>query len=194
MAIGPRQIGNGMLDIRSALDNYDPYDGNPRPEDCGLIAWTADPRYVTSSTTMSQNILHLNTIRVRPGTIYNVVYGIATAGTAVTTALIGLYDYNGNLLGQCADQSTNWASTGRFFAPLNAAVVIDTPQKLYVGVNGTFTTSASIMRGTGNPIQFGGQQAAPYWVGDINPATGLPASFNPRNMQQGLQTYWWGLC
>lgn len=83
------------------------------PPDSGLLAASSDPQYIPGGNLLSGGVIQLIQLQFpRGGTVANLLYGVQTAGTALTSGQcwIGLYNSAGTLISNAVDQTTNFGS------------------------------------------------------------------------------------
>lgn len=99
--------------------------------DHGLLTWTQDPATLNGGYTLATGQIYLSKVKItsRSTVVSNILYGVTTAGTALTAGqcFVGLYDSSGNRLAISADQSTVMNSLGA------KTVALTAPQTLAVG-------------------------------------------------------------
>jgi hypothetical protein len=162
-----------------------------RPQDIGLMGWTANP--ATGTTTASYppaqyaGRLLFWTFRVPvAGNISNINYSIDVVGAGMSNTYLGIYSMAGSLLASCAtDQSANFASVNAHEAALSSLLAV-TPGLYRVGlVIGAMSTSPAFMATGGANAGFFtnlGMTVANYMAGQsgaLNAFTALPSSFTP---------------
>ncbi|MFC8490717.1 hypothetical protein ACFUJU_07905 [Streptomyces sp. NPDC057235] len=125
------------------------------PGDQTLLAWTFDPATnITAQTALTSGQLYMVRLPIRTAaTISTVVVPVGTAGSSLTAgqSLVGLYDQTGTLLGQSADQSASWTSTGVKNVSLTSPVSVSAGYYV-VAIMSTGTTPPSIFRGSNASI------------------------------------------
>lgn len=162
--------------------------GAALPSEVGLVGWTASPEDGGNATTaaLTSGTLILASFWLRnTSTISNVILHVTTAGATLTSGqcLIGIYNSSGTLIGQTADQSGVWTSTGVKTAALTSAISNAAPGKYYVAI---------LAVGTTPPAFRAGASVATWWNGNGALAganlrcftngtalTALPASITP---------------
>lgn len=86
------------------------------PADHGLLAWNYDPIFQTGSTALTSGTMTTAKIRIASQmTVGKIVLHVNTAGSTLTSgqSFAALYNDAGTVkIGQTADQSAAWASTG----------------------------------------------------------------------------------
>jgi hypothetical protein len=162
-----------------------------RPQDIGLMGWTANP--ATGTTTASYppagyaGRLLFWTFRVPvAGNISNINYSIDVVGAGISNTYLGIYSMAGSLLASCAtDQSANFASVNAHEAALSSLLAV-TPGLYRVGlVIGAMSTGPAFMATGGANAAFFtnlGMTVANYmagYSGALNAFTALPSSFTP---------------
>jgi hypothetical protein len=165
------------------------------PSDHGFVAWTADPILATATFGPPSGCQTQAAVKVSSNaTLTQVAVTISTAGTNLTAGrnLIGLYNSAGSLVGQTADQSAAWASTGNKTASWTSAVTV-TPGTYYpVILVGTTGVSPVFTAYAGGPVASNGRSANGYRGGFLTgSATTLPATkFVPGSTGNPI---WFGL-
>ena len=162
-----------------------------RPQDIGLMGWTANPATGTTTTTYTPagyaGRLLFWTFRVPvAGNISNINYSIDVVGAGISNAYLGIYSMAGSLLASCAtDQSANLASVNAHAAALSSLLAV-TPGLYRVGlVIGAMSTGPAFMATGGANAAFFtnlGMTVANYmagYSGALNAFTALPSSFTP---------------
>ena len=162
-----------------------------RPQDIGLMGWTANPATGTTTTTYTPagyaGRLLFWTFRVPvAGNISNINYSIDVVGAGISNAYLGIYSMAGSLLASCAtDQSANLASVNAHAAALSSLLAV-TPGLYRVGlVIGAMSTGPAFMATGGANAAFFtnlGMTVANYMAGQsgaLNAFTALPSSFTP---------------
>ncbi|MGJ5804342.1 right-handed parallel beta-helix repeat-containing protein [Streptomyces europaeiscabiei] len=127
--------------------------GGPRnwtPTDQGLIGWSLDITSAQATSILSTaGVMFLARIPIAADTtISNVYLDVATAGVGLTSAGVAVYQGT-TLIGQSADQSTAFQSTGTKTIALTGAPLSITAGYIYVGVWANGTTLPTFIRGTG---------------------------------------------
>ncbi len=118
----------------------------------------------TGSATVSGTIYYCS-LWLDAMTVTNCHMLVSTAGVAVTTSKMGLYNKDAVLLGASADQGTDWQSTGVKTAALATPVVITTSDLYYVALIAIATTTQpSLLRNTAQAVAAGvvGTGKRPY--------------------------------
>jgi hypothetical protein len=112
-AIGaPAVVGTGLHYARNDHDHGLPALDYNAMQYNDLLGWTFDPAAMTLYTyTYSAAHLTLERIPLPASiTVTNILILGANAGVSLTNSFVGLYQSNGTILGQSADQSTAWES------------------------------------------------------------------------------------
>jgi hypothetical protein len=128
-----------------------PSGNNASPQDQNLLAWSYDPVMQTGNSTPPAGVLTLIKVPVyRACAVTNILLEVAAAGSGLTSGenWAGLYTADGALIGQTADQSSEWESSG-----LNTAALAGGPYYLsqgwvYVAILTNGTTSPAFGRAT----------------------------------------------
>ena len=122
-----------------------------QPQDMNMKAWTQDPAGCGSvGSASTSGVMYLSRVLLRnAGTVSNLYYTVATAGSGLTAGQnwCGLYDSTGTKLAEGPDQSTVMTSLG-------TKTVAITPQALaagsyYIALLTNGTTPPQFMRGNG---------------------------------------------
>lgn len=127
------------------LEGYSPETANQR----GLLSWNGNPVMFANSSAPATGVLQMIKLNIPfAGTVSNILITVITNGSSLTSNqnFAGLYNSSGTLLGQTADQSTNWTSGNLKTMPLTSAVNV-TPGDYYVGLLANGTTAPSLLRG-----------------------------------------------
>lgn len=120
------------------------------PQDHALTHWTFSPATNMVGSTITSGTVSMSKLWVRqPVTISVVGVGITAIGAALVAGqnFLGLYDSAGNRLGQTADQTASWGTTGYKQAALTAPVPL-TAGYYYVATLTNAGTSPSFARGS----------------------------------------------
>lgn len=163
--------------------------GDWTPEDNGMIAWTMDPYVASSSRAVTNGSVQLHMLSIKkPATITNILMSRSVAGTSMTAGqnFAGLYDINGTLLGQTADQSANWAvGTTPLTMPLVSQVPVQ-PGKYWIGLlansTGTLPTFLGGPAGAGAHYNLGTTATTRRLALFGSGLTSLPSSITPSSM------------
>lgn len=175
--------------------------GAPQPADQNLISWAFDPAVATGNTGTASGVLSLVRVPVRDAaTVTNVILGVATAGVGLTAAqnFAGLYSPAGTLVGQTADQTTAWGSTGMKTTALTAPAAV-TPGMWWVGILTNAATSSPAFARAGAGAVTGissiGLAATAARFGSYGTTqTALPASLTLASITIATNgTFWAGL-
>jgi hypothetical protein len=175
---------------------------NPALQYNDLLGWTFDPAAMTLAYTYLAAHLTLERIPLPASiTVTNIlILGGGTAGVSLTNSFVGLYQSNGTILGQSADQSTAWESA---YSSAPIALVggpyVCTPLAAndflwvayYVGIAVTMPSFYS----AGIEAAFPAMTAARTRFGKMSLAnTATLPSITPANIQgmagQGVQPVW----
>lgn len=149
-----------------------PAAGAFQPSDAGLLGAPFDPLFATSNNIQpASGFIYLSKIWVPTTiTIANLLLYISVAGSGLTAAqnLAGIYDSNGNLVAQTADQATPW-STGGVGLKTMALTAQGAFNLTLTGGNGVFFWAAVLSVGTTRP-KIAGVSSATY----VQPGRGGP--------------------
>jgi len=168
---------------------------SPQPSDFGLVAWAYDPVIAAgASNAQSNGVITAVRLRVPAGVITNIILGINSAGTSMTSGqnFAGLYSGDGQtLLSATADQSANWAATS-FAAVTMALTAAQTVAAGYVYVawyaNGTGSNPKWQWNAASNFINATlGNSTARFAHGGSGATTALPASLT---LTTNGDSYW----
>lgn len=171
--------------------------GNMLPSDYGLIAWTMDPSEAANTQVLTNNTIHMAKIKILSSTIVsNICIPVATAGATLTAGqnFAGIYDAGGTLLGETADQSAVWTSTGNKIMPLTAAFTA-IPGYYYIALLSNGTTPPAIVRenntsaGTDQVINFN-LTADTARSATAGTGIALPASITMSSRTMTAQSWW----
>lgn len=170
------------------------------PFDYGLVAWTYDPVTASSTLNIPVGILQMCRVNIKTAaTISTLGVGVNTAATNFTTGnLLGLYDQSGTLLGQTAEQATNWGTTGWRPDSLLTPVDID-PGNYYLAVLANYSTGTALnlIRGSnlgagpeGQLVNLGLSNAEARFATFGSGLTALPATID-MSTRAANRTAWW---
>jgi len=120
------------------------------PGDQSLAGWSFDPVLaVNTSILPSAGVMHMARVAIPNGaTITNILMDVTTAGAGLTSSGAAIYQ-NGVLLGQTADQSTNWTTTNTKTMPLSGGPITAASGYIYIAVWANGTTLPTLARATG---------------------------------------------
>jgi hypothetical protein len=147
IAIGSAAWGTPL---NAALANLDRVQESTA-SDHGLINWNWNPGPNMVATAITSGTVFMVKVWIRqPVTVDSVAVGIGTVGAALVAGqnFAGLYDAGGNRLGQTADQTAAWGTTGGKDMALTAPVVITTPGAYYVAILSNAGTTPAFARGS----------------------------------------------
>jgi hypothetical protein len=147
IAIGSLNWGGPLNAALAEIDSAQTT--NPRDHD--LIQWQFDLASNMVATAITSGTVNMSKLWIRqPVTITNVCVAIGTVGAALVAGqnFAGLYDQAGTRLGQTADQTANWGTTGSKQMALTAPVAIATPGAYYVAVLSNAGTTPAFARGS----------------------------------------------
>lgn len=91
----------------------------PQPSDSGALGWVTDPMStVGTANVMAAATIYVSKVPFPQGGAFSIV-DYAVVGAAVGAAgsahnFVSVYDSNGNVLAQSADQAANWTSIGPY--------------------------------------------------------------------------------
>jgi len=141
------------------------------PADSGLIAWNYDPCITNggSQVLATAGQLYVMAMKVAAGTsVTNIYLDLTVVGSGITHGFAGLWQgAGGALLGQTADQATNWNSGSTNSAaamPISGGPVAVTAGVVYVGVWFTGTTGPTFYKAAAqNFVNVGLSAPASRW-------------------------------
>ena len=185
--------------IQAGLLQYplsDVNNANFNQSDHGLLTWTQDPATLNGGYTLATGQIYLSKVKItsRSTVVSNILYGVTTAGTALTAGqcFVGLYDSSGNRLAVSADQSGVMNTTG----PKTAALTV--AQTLAVG--SYYVAFLAVGTGTLPSVAGGGGVSSTINAGltvgtsrFLNTATGntsLPATITLSSQSQNTASRW----
>lgn len=109
---------DGPVSVEYTYDSNAPGYGPLIPSDHGFTAWSVPLGYLSTASIISgEGVVagRLRATRIKRfpgGTITNLYVAVTTAGATLSNCFASLHGADGARLGQTADQSTPWASTG----------------------------------------------------------------------------------
>ncbi len=123
---------------------------NWAPSDQALVSWSYDPTIANASSILpAAGVMYMARLPIAAATtVTNIIIDVTTAGAGLTSAGAAIYQ-NGLLLGQTADQSSNWATTNSKTMALSGGAVSVSAGYLYVTVWANGTTLPTLARGVG---------------------------------------------
>lgn len=123
---------------------------NWAPSDQALISWAYDPTIANATSILpAAGVMYMARLPITAAiNISNIMLDITTAGAGLTTAGAAIYQ-NGLLVGQTADQSTNWITTNSKTMPLSGGPVAVTAGYVYIAIWANGTTLPTLARGVG---------------------------------------------
>jgi hypothetical protein len=136
--------------LNTALANLDRVQES-KAADQGLINWNFSPGTNLVATTITSGTVSMVKVWLRqPVTVNTVAIGIGTVGAGLVAGqnFAGLYDSGGNRLGQTADQTAAWGTTGGKNMSLTAPVAITAPGAYYVAILSNAGTTPAFVRGS----------------------------------------------
>lgn len=182
-------LNNALDDLQAQITDNHATDqsGGWQPADQGLIAWTLEPGVASGSTGPTSGQMALARVAVRrASTITNINVGItaAIASGVAGQNFMGIYSSGGALLGQTADLTTAWGSTG----PASHALTAQLPVAAgyyWIAMLSNATTTPTVSRGsagssatTNTGTTSSTRRFATYGSG----LTALPSSITPSSM------------
>lgn len=168
------------------------------PADHNLITWAFDPgTSITSgpasgtSPNIAGTVNLIELIIPSAATVTNIIMMLSTAGATLTAGqcFAALYDSSGNLLGQTADQATNWTTTGTKTMALTTPVAVSAG-KVYVAVWANGTTLPLFGRGDNNSVVNAGLSSATARFATANTGVTTTAP-NPLGAKTISSTAYW---
>jgi hypothetical protein len=168
----------------------------PPEQWAGLKAATLDPRICQNATALSAGVVQLLEVFVPESFRCSKVHVAisTTAGVGLSNSFAGIYDDQGNLIGQSADQSSNWQSTGAKEANLVSPVDLQGGRRYYVALLvGAATTQPTFTR-AGNLASTNAGAPAPFRSATSGSGlTALPTSIALAGVSASVQAMWAGL-
>jgi hypothetical protein len=171
---------------------------SPRPTnplDQGLVAWSLEPSFATTSATsgLTSGTLYVSWMRaLKSAQIANLWLALTKGDTTTWTSgqnFLGLYDKDGNLIGSTADLSATLATrTGTLAAVTDTRYALQANAEafrgLMYGVGWLFNwtgTHPTMSRGGSNAFTIHmGQTTSPYrWSSYSSGLTALPSTITP---------------
>lgn len=200
-----RDVGFGPTGSVTGSNVTDPWGAS----DLGYAAVAFDPLMQTSTGTanlITAGTLNLIGLQLRiPATIADLDLWVIGAGAGLTTALAGLYNSAGTLIGHTGSQTAGWASAGT--APVQLALTAQVTNSLtdlvpglyWVGLLGAGTTMPSFSQapgsaaGSGNVVTNGriASAAVARYATNGSGLSALPTSFTPSGLTQSHVAAWW---
>lgn len=147
IAIGSLNWGGPLNAALAEIDSSQ----TTNPHDHNMIQWQFDLGSNMVATALTSGTVTMSKLWIRqPVTITSVGASIGTLGAALVAGqnFAGLYDQGGIRLGQTADQTANWGTTGYKEMPLTAPVVIAAPGAFYVALLSNAGTTPAFARGS----------------------------------------------
>lgn len=169
---------NGADGVSGALSVYEPQNHVSTWQ-----AWTIDPRLVQPNSNLSNQSLYFYRVR-KPvtGPITNMITYISTAGSSLTSAYLGVYSQAGVLLGQTANSTTTFQSTGLKSVPLTAPTSsIAAGTMIYLSMlfaSGTTVPAMYYFSGSGILANIGLSAADGYAQGQLAGQTTMPSTLS----------------
>jgi hypothetical protein len=168
--------------------------GQFAPADYGWISWAFDPALAVGAAP-SNGVLIVVGLKVsEPTTVTNIVLGVQTAGSGLTTGqnFAMLYSPTGALLSSTADQSTAWASVGAKTMALTSAQPVGVgiyPVAFYSNA----TSRPSFIRAGGATASFNVLNTASvtrFAVSTLTYTTAPPTSLPALTTTGSANAYW----
>lgn len=185
------ELNNALNDLQAQISTNSAANatGDWTPEDGGLITWTWDASQASGSSVIGTGgVLRLYRVSIKkPSTINRILMTQSVAGSGLTAGqnFAGIYDSSGTLLGQTADQSTDWSTGGSTSTlrsmPLTAQLPVPAG-KYWIAFLMNGTTGPSFLRGAtggGTWINAGTTASTRRCGSQGSGYTALPATFDP---------------
>ena len=177
-------VGDQIAMVISAKvfsDIEDVINGVVEPGDHSFLSWNFDPIINGSTSTPlgANGTLYVQRIRIdKRVSVTNLHCWILTAGVTLTASQNGMaiYDASKNLIGQTADQSTAWTSTGFKTAALTGGPFVLQPGLYYVVFMSNGTTRPAPIRCTGTAHNANIAAASSRWATADTARTTFPAT------------------
>jgi hypothetical protein len=150
------QGGTGQTTAAAAQMALDTY-GLFTPADLGILAWNYPSLWAAiNSSALVSGTIYLAQIPLSGAsiTITNLIIGVYAAGSTLTASECwgGVYDNNGNEIGQTAQQATNWQSTGVKTMALASGPFTGTWPTVWAAIVSNGTTNPQLCRVAGAGI------------------------------------------
>jgi hypothetical protein len=162
----------------------------------GLKAATFDPRIPQNATALSTGVISLFEVVVPESFLCSKIHAAisTTAGVGLANSFAGIYDDQGNLVGQSADQSSSWQSTGAKEVSLITPVMLQGQRRYYVALLiGTAGTQPTWAR-AGNLASANAGVGAPFRAATTGSGlSALPSSIALAGVSASFQALWVGL-
>lgn len=171
-------------------------EGEWRPKDSNLTAWTYDPVVAINSTILTAGQINLSRFRLsRAATISTIHLHVVTVGAGLSNCYVGLYSMDGTLRAVSSDQSASLATLGL------RSIAMTTP---YAAPAGTYyialvtngTTPPTISRATGQSgLGNVGLSAGSFrfCVHNTGGQTSLPSTLTLTATVVSTNPYWFGV-
>jgi hypothetical protein len=166
------------------------------PSDYGLLGWTYDPNYPSGVAGVATTTMAMIKLKLNDGTVSALGVSVSTVGSGLTAGqnFLALYDVAGNLIGQTADQSAAWTTTGYKQASLITPVAV-TQGYYYAAILSNGTTPPLFLRGANLSAGAGllnlSLSASDYRFSVVNAAgTTPPATVNLGARTASITAYW----
>lgn len=172
--------------------------GQFRPSSHGWLAWNLPHVNCDSATILTSGVINLLRVDMQPGAVINnITIDITTGGATLTAGqnLAGIYGPDGTRLGQTADQSGVWTSSGMKTMALTSPVTVPAGGFVYVAILSVGTTPPTLSRGFSSSsimlsVNANLAAAAFYFANGPAGQTSLPASITLSANTSGSVTYW----
>jgi hypothetical protein len=201
-----RGVGFGATGSVTGSNLTDPWGAS----DLGYASVAFDPLMQTSTGTanlITAGTLNLIGLQLRiPYTIADLDLWVIGAGAGLTTALAGLYNSAGTLIGHTGSQTTGWASASTT-GPVQLALTAQATNSLtdlvpglyWVGLLAAGTTMPSFSQapgsaaGSGNVVTNGriASAAVARYATNGSGLSALPTSITPSGFTQSHVAAWW---
>lgn len=185
-------LANPTSNQDAATKFYVDNQGSWTPTNYSFISWAYDIAYILNQTAPTTGIGQLIKLRIPVATtITNILIGINTAGVGLANCYVALFQ-NDILLGQSANQSANWQSTGMKKIPLSSPQVVNAGTVDVMFWVGSATITPSFGRAGGIATIAGGLTGSNLrWA---THSTGLtttaPSTITSGGRTSGTIAYW----
>lgn len=166
------------------------------PADHNLITWTQDPATIADAFPLSTGVVYLSKVKIvnRSTVVSNILYGVTTAGTSLTSGqnFVGLYNSSGTRLAVSADQTTNFGSQGLKTAALTAAqtLAVGDYYVAFLSVGTGTQPSVAASGGVSSAINAGLTTATSRFLTSGTGQTALPSSITLSSGSQNTGSRW----
>jgi len=166
--------------------------------DRGAVGWSGNPAMFANAAALPLGVLAMTRISVPvASTINSVSLSMVTAGATLTAGqnLVGIYDATGSLLGQTADQASNWVGTTGLKTMALTSPISVSPGNYFIGALANGTTGPSMLRSLssanmGSTVNFGLTTTNAYWANSGSSLTALPASVSMSARTLSTVAWW----